>query len=133
MAMSRRFFPAILYPLFTILVFHSVARAAPPATTSPIQPVPILSPEDEAKTFDLPPGFRAEVVAAEPMVQHPVAMAFDPDGRLFVAKMRGYMPDTEGWGENKPVGRVSILEDTDGDGRMNKSTVFLDTLVLPRA
>jgi mono/diheme cytochrome c family protein len=43
------------------------------------------------------------------------------------------MPDTEGWGENKPTGRVSILEDTDGDGRMDKSTVFLDKLVLPRA
>src|SRR5262249_11031262 len=79
------------------------------------------------------PGFHAEVVAAEPMIQHPVAIAFDPDGRLFVAEMRGYMPDTEGWGENKPTGRVSILEDTDGDGRTDNATVFIDKIVLPRA
>ena len=66
------------------------------------------------------------------MVQHPVAMAFDPDGRLWVVEMRGYMPDPEGHGEDKPVGRVSILEDTDGDGRMDKATVFVDNLVMPR-
>ena len=49
-----------------------------------------------------PKGFHAELVAEEPMVQHPVAMAFDPDGRLWVCEMRGYMPDPEGNGEKKP-------------------------------
>lgn len=96
-------------------------------------PVPLLSPEEEAKTFNLPAGFHAEVVACEPMVQHPVAAQFDPDGRLWVVEMRGYMPDVEGAGETKPVGRISILEDTDGDGRIDKETVFLDKLVMPRA
>jgi mono/diheme cytochrome c family protein len=47
--------------------------------------------------------------------------------------MRGYMPDIEAHGENEPVGRISVLEDSDGDGRMDKSTVFLDKLVMPRA
>src|SRR5438874_12487523 len=107
-----------------ISAFAAPHPATAPSSAPATQPVPLLSPEDEAKTFNLPPGFRAEVVAAEPMVQHPVAMAFDPDGRLFVAEMRGYMPDTEGWGENKPVGRISMLQDTDDDGRMDKSTVF---------
>ena len=125
---------AVAAVVVSFVCVGAVAQPSSAPSTQPVpRPVPLLSPEDEAKTFNLPPGFRAEVVAAEPMVQHPVAMAFDPDGRLFVAEMRGYMPDTEGWGENKPVGRVSILEDTDGDGRMDKSTVFLDKLVLPRA
>src|SRR5687768_9869802 len=55
------------------------------------KPVPLLSAEDAARTFNLPPGFRAEVVAAEPLVQQPVAMEFDPDGRIWVVEMRGYM------------------------------------------
>lgn len=121
---------------FVVISVAAMAFAAPATTqtTQPaLKPVPLLSPEDEAKTFNLPPGFRAEVVAAEPMVQHPVAIAFDPAGRLWVAEMRNYMPDVDGWGELKPTGRISILEDTDGDGLMDKSTVFLDKLVLPRA
>src|SRR5690242_13214454 len=80
----------------SIIPLLLVAATTHPSTSPAAQPVPLLSPEEEASTFNLPPGFRAEVVAAEPMVEHPVAMAFDPDGQLFVAEMRGYMPDTEG-------------------------------------
>ena len=98
-----------------------------------IPPSPPLSAEDELKTFQLAPGIRVELVANEPMVAHPVAVQFDPDGRMWVVEMRGYMPNLEGTGEDKPVGRVSVLTDTDGDGRMDKSTVFLDGLVMPRA
>ncbi|MEO6436641.1 MAG: PVC-type heme-binding CxxCH protein [Tepidisphaeraceae bacterium] len=100
---------------------------------SPDLPVPFLTAEEAIATFNLPPGFRAEVVAAEPMVQHPVAMTFDADGRIWVCEMRGYMPNPQGSGEEAPAGRVSILEDTNGDGRMDKSTLFMDKLVLPRA
>jgi mono/diheme cytochrome c family protein/glucose/arabinose dehydrogenase len=102
------------------------------AVPAPAEPVPLLSAEEAIKTFQLPPGFRAEVVATEPMLEHPVALSFDPDGRVFVAEMRSFMPDPHGTGENEPTGRISVLEDTDGDGRMDKSTVFLDGLVLPR-
>lgn len=98
-----------------------------------IPPAPPLSAEEEIATFKLPPGFKAEVVAAEPLVESPVTMAFDPDGRLFVVEMRGYMRNYEGTGEGEPVGRIVILEDTDGDGRMDKRTVFADKLVMPRA
>jgi mono/diheme cytochrome c family protein/glucose/arabinose dehydrogenase len=108
---------------------NSPAGATPP----PAKPVPLLTGAEEARTFNLPPGFHAEVVAEEPMVEHPVAAFFDADGRLWVAEMRSYMPDVNGKGESTPDGRISILEDTDGDGRMDKSTVFLDNLVLPRA
>ncbi|WP_395751501.1 c-type cytochrome [Prosthecobacter sp.] len=92
-----------------------------------------LSPEDEMKTFKLEKGFRIELVASEPMIESPVAMSFDDQGRLYVVEMRGYMHDLNGAGESEPTGRVSLLEDTDGDGRMDKATPFLDNLVMPRA
>ena len=98
-----------------------------------IPPAPPLAPAEALKQFKLQPGFRIELVASEPMVESPVALQFDPDGRLWVVEMRGYMPNLDGMGEDKPVGRISILEDNDGDGRMDKKTVFLDGLVMPRA
>ena len=95
--------------------------------------VPALVPLQELQTFQVADGFRVELVASEPMVQDPVAITFDARGRLWVAEMRGFMPDVDGHGEKEPVGRVSVLEDDDGDGQMDRSTVFLDGLVLPRA
>ena len=56
----------------------------------------------------------------------------DPDGRLWVVEMRGFMPNFEGTGEDAPVGQVVVLEDTDDDGRADRRTVFLDGLVQPR-
>lgn len=98
-----------------------------------IPPAPVLSPEEELKTFKLPPGFHIELVAAEPMVQEPVALAFDPDARMYVVEMRGYMPDIKGTGEMAPVGRVSRLESSNHDGKYDKSAIFLDGLVIPRS
>ena len=98
-----------------------------------IPPAPVLPPNEAVKSFKLPPGFRIEIVASEPMVETPIAMQWDADGRLWVVEMRGFMPNPAGVGENDPVGRISVLEDTDGDGRMDKKTVFLDQLVMPRA
>ena len=97
-------------------------------------PVPKpLTPAEELKTFRLPKGFHAELVAAEPMVEEPIAMSWDENGRLFVCEMRGYMQDVEGKGEELPLGRIVVLEDADGDGKMDKRTVFADKLTLPRA
>lgn len=98
-----------------------------------IPPAPALTPEQAMKTFKLAPGYRLELAAAEPQVQEPVAMAFGPDGRMWVVEMRGYMPDLDGTGEDAPVGRVVVLRDADGDGRFEESKVFVDQLVLPRA
>ncbi len=91
-----------------------------------------LSPEEELKTFKLPPGFRIELVASEPMIESPVAISFDDQGRMFVVEMRSYMRDLEGTTEKDPTSRVSLLTDTDGDGRMDKVSAFLDNLVMPR-
>jgi glucose/arabinose dehydrogenase/mono/diheme cytochrome c family protein len=92
-----------------------------------------LSAEEELATFRLSPGFRAELVAAEPMVDTPVALAWDEKGRLFVCEMRDYMHNVEGIGEDQNNGRIVMLEDADGDGRMDKRTVFADGLHMPRA
>ncbi|MBK9491675.1 MAG: hypothetical protein IPO07_24890 [Haliscomenobacter sp.] len=91
------------------------------------------SPEEELATFQVEPGFQVQLVAAEPMVQEPVALSFDADGRLWVVEMRGFMPDIDGQGEKLPSGRISVLEDTNGDGLMDKSTIYLDSLVMPRS
>ena len=96
-------------------------------------PSPPNAPEDELRTFTLHSGLKIELVAAEPLVEDPVVVTFDADGRLWVVEMRGFMPDIDGEGEGERVGRVSVLEDTDGDGRMDVSTVYIDSLVLPRA
>ena len=98
-----------------------------------IPPAPVLTPEQARRAFSIQPGFEIQLVASEPMIEMPIAITFDPDGRMYVLEMRGYMPNPEGVGEEAPVGRVSVLEDIDGDGRMDKTTIFLDQLVMPRA
>ena len=98
-----------------------------------IPPSPVLSPVDQIGTFRLPEGFRAEVVAAEPLIATPVAAQFDHQGRLWVVEMTGYMRQVDGSGETEPNGSIVILKDTDGDGRMDQRTVFLGGLVMPRS
>lgn len=98
-----------------------------------IPPAPPLAPDAALKSFRIAAGYRLEIVAAEPLVQDPVAIRFGPDGRLWVVEMRGYMPNLDGQGEDLPVGRVSVLSDQDGDGRYDQGQVFLDELILPRA
>src|SRR5258706_8019583 len=110
-----------------------LAKQQPNYHTKEIPPAPVLTAEEEQKTFKLPPGFRIELVAQEPMVEEPIALTFDPDGRIYVVELRAYMPDMQGTGELDPIGRIVRLEDTDGDGKLDKRTVFLDKLSIPRA
>lgn len=98
-----------------------------------VPPAPVLSPDDALRAFRPAPGFAVELVAAEPLVVDPVAMDWDAEGRLYVVEMRGFMPNLAGEGEELPSGRVVVLEDTDADGVMDRSDVFADGLVLPRA
>lgn len=94
---------------------------------------PPLAPEAALKTFKLPPGFRIELVAADPLIETPITMQWDADGRLWVVEIPSYMNTPTAEGELNPINRLSVLEDTDGDGKMDKKTVFLDKLVMPRA
>ncbi len=91
-----------------------------------------LSPQESMKTFSLPQGYHLELVASEPMVQEPVAIAWDGNARMYVAEMLTYMQDADASGEGRPVSRIVLLEDTNEDGQMDKRSVFIDSLMLPR-
>ncbi|WP_020210587.1 PVC-type heme-binding CxxCH protein [Gilvimarinus chinensis] len=99
---------------------------------SDIPPAPVLSPEQAVKSFLLQPGFTIDVVANEPQVFSPVAIAFDAKGGIWVAEMTTYMPDVRGTGEMQAKGSIALLEDTDGDGKVDRRQVLLDNLLLPR-
>lgn len=98
-----------------------------------VPPAPVLTPEEGLASLAVHPGFRVELVAAEPLVVDPVQLVFDERGRLWVVELRGYMPDATGQGEREPVGVIAILSDTDGDGVMDHREVFADGLVMPRS
>jgi mono/diheme cytochrome c family protein len=105
------------------------------STRQLIDPDPIyqyLSPQESMKTMVLPEGYRIELVASEPMIKEPVAIAWDGNAKMYVAEMITYMQDADATGEQQPTSRISLLEDTDNDGKMDKSTVFIDSLLLPR-
>jgi len=91
-----------------------------------------LSPEESMKHMYLPKGYHLELVASEPMVSQPVAIAWDGDGRMYVAELNTYMKDVDGTGEDRPSCKIVRLEDTNGDGVMDKQTVYADGLVMPR-
>jgi len=108
--------------------------AASSETPSPKPPPfdsPPLSPADSFKLIRLRPGYEAELVAAEPLLESPVALDWDEHGRLWVVEMVDYPLGLDGKG--KPGGRVRILEDTDGDGKYDKTTLVADGLRFPPA
>ncbi|MFT5906815.1 MAG: hypothetical protein ACI9E1_002427, partial [Cryomorphaceae bacterium] len=94
---------------------------------------PVLDPVAAISKMHVAEGFELNLFAAEPQVINPVVMRFDHLGRLWVVEMVGYMNDLKGTKELEKLGRISILEDSTGDGKMDKSKVFLDKLVEPRA
>ena len=112
---------------------HQAQKPWPPGLQPVSESSPALSPEDEMKTFFLPPGYHVELVASEPMVENPILIDWDANGRMWVIEELGYMQDLPATNEREPIGRISVLEDTNHDGKMDKKTVFLDKLVLPRA
>ncbi len=113
-----------LLPSCLLVVFCAVNRADEPKAARP------LSPREEQATFRLPKGFQIDLVAAEPDVVDPVAMAFDEEGRLFVAEMRGYPNGGRATGEITS-GRIKVLEDRDGDGVYETSRIYAEGLRFP--
>jgi hypothetical protein len=112
---------------YSILLFFSVGLLITSCQTGSKNPAISF---DKYKIAD---GFEIQLAASEPLIEAPVAMDFDNQGRMWVVEMRGYMPNLDGTGEDKPNGRISILGDFDEDGRAQHAKVFLDSLVLPRA
>jgi len=87
------------------------------------------TPQASLHSIRTRPGFHVELVASEPLVQSPIAFAWGADGKLWVVEMGDYPLGLDNKG--KPGGRIKYLEDTDGDGRYDKATVFLDGLSFP--
>jgi len=104
----------------------------PPVAKTP-EKAPVLSAEQELKTFALPPGYHAQLVAREPLVIDPIWIQFDPDGRMWVLEMPGFASEPNAMNSREPINDLAVLEDTNNDGVMDKRTVFADKLVLPRA
>ncbi|MGH7959935.1 MAG: PVC-type heme-binding CxxCH protein [Opitutaceae bacterium] len=108
------------------------------AVTGKLPGMPPTPARDAAKTFRVLDGFRMDLLAAEPLVASPVAMTYDENGRAFVCEMRDY-PFTDKAnhkpGQENPtdqsIGRIRLLEDTDGDGVFDKATVFAEGLSWP--
>jgi putative heme-binding domain-containing protein len=90
--------------------------------------VPDPDPELERKTFIVPDGFEVNLFAADPMLAKPIQMNFDPQGRLWVASSEVYPQIKPGQVAND---RILILEDADGDGKAEKTTIFADGLLIP--
>lgn len=92
-------------------------------------PPPPLSPADSMQRMHLPEGFRVELFAAEPQIVKPISMTFDARGRLWVIESLDYpndvLPPFAGHD------RIKICEDTDGDGRADRTTVFAEGLSIP--
>ena len=108
----------------SILLSALIAGAVIGCNNHPTSPF-TKSAEDSLSTFALEPGFKIELVASEPLINDPVAMMVDEYGRMYVVEMPGVPFNKSG------IGRVMLLSDPDGDGSMDKSTVFADSLILP--
>ncbi len=108
---------------------HKMNDLVPPES---IPSAPVLTVEKALKTFQVQDGFVIENVAAEPYVFSPVALSFDAKGRIWVAEMTRYMQDLQGSTEMTPDGTISVLQDIDGDGKVDDRQVFLNDIILPR-
>lgn len=109
-------------------------KAQLPAFASPTDPAKLggtmpLSPQQSAKTLRVGPKLAVDLVAAEPLVSDPVAIAFGPDGKLWVAEMLDYPSGRTG--KFEPGGCVRFLEDTNADGTFDTATTFLDGIPFP--
>jgi putative membrane-bound dehydrogenase-like protein len=140
---------AAFYLVLAIVHLNAFAEIKP-ATDSPAP----LSPAESAKTFRLPPGFRAELIASEPLINEPSGVCWDEQGRLFVSELHGY--NVDGWydiqelnktgqldtsvrrirgskegrerAKAETYGVVKLLLDRDGDGRMDDAILWATNL-----
>lgn len=112
-----------------ILLIIPISLVIASCNTADKQIQPVITFEK----YKVTDGFDIQLIASEPLIQAPIVMDFDNQGRIWVVEMPGYMPNLAGTGEDARNGRISILEDFDKNGRAQHSNVFLDNLVLPRA
>src|SRR5947209_4206758 len=113
--------------LLLALLTPALARAQP--EPPPVAPTEARTPEGERRGFHLPPGFEVQLVASEPDVIHPINMAFDARGRLWVTMSIEYPFPAKNPQHTQDV--VKVLEDFGPDGRARKITTWADNLNIP--
>src|SRR5215203_6564948 len=112
--------------ILVLMGFASVLslRAAADPFAENVRTTEPLRPEEQRKTFKLPPGFKVQLVAAEPQLRKPMNMAFDGAGRLWLSESREYP-----WPTNAaPRDTIRIFSDFDANGRAKKVTIFATNL-----
>src|ERR1044071_5322883 len=123
----------LMLPLVLCVLSLDSGRAASGPAGPTLEPkdlprVPAVEATNAFKTFQIKKGFHLELVASEPLVMSPIAMCFDENGRLFVVEMRDY---SEMRDAHPHLGRIRMLEDSNGDGIFDKATVYADDLPWP--
>ena len=126
MSHARRYWETCA--ILLALSLRAADSAGPEAVANDLPRFPPVAVQDVLPTFKVRPGFRIELVASEPLVRDPIEICFDENGRMFVVEMIDY---SELRDAQPHLGHVQMLEDTDGDGRFDKSTVFADDLPWP--
>lgn len=125
----RSFLTLLVSLALTLTASPVVAQDAAEQDFSAQMPhVPPKNPTDALASFQTIPGYQIQLVAAEPLVYDPIAMAFDEFGDMFVIEMRGYSEDRD-----LNIGQIRFLQDTNNDGAIDKATVFADNLAWPTA
>src|SRR5437660_9559969 len=113
--------------MFALAATFGLAASPLYAQRAPF-PMPDPDPEVERKSFLVADGFEVNLFAADPVLAKPIQMNFDPKGRLWVVSSEVYPQIQPGQTAND---KVLVLEDRDGDGRSDKTTVFADGLLIP--
>ncbi|NOX99511.1 MAG: c-type cytochrome [Verrucomicrobia bacterium] len=121
---TKALFLSTLIASSTLCAYEKV-ETIPPGFKMP-KPLPLA---ESVATVKARPGLKVELIAAEPMVMDPISLDWGPDGKLWVVEMADYPLGTDG----APGGRVRFLEDTNGDGKYDKSTLFMEGLRFPTA
>ena len=119
--------------LLPVLFLVNASAVDPKNPTGPdfakeLPRIPPTEPKDALKTFVLQPGYKLELVASEPLIASPVAVAWDENSRLYVVEMRGYSENRD-----EKISRVKLLDSSKGDGIYDKATIFADGLLWPTA
>lgn len=113
----------------SLIVWASLAACASPAWAQRnLTEIPSTDPEVERASFQVADGFEVSLYAADPRIAKPIQMNFDPQGRLWIASSEVYPQIEPG---QKANDKILILEDTDRDGKSDKTTVFADGLLIP--
>ena len=124
---GHEFPPAVRHEAYQF-IDRILAHTPPKDLKAELPRIAPHEPNDALATFQVAPGFTIEQVAAEPLVASPVALDFDDRGRMYVVEMRDYSEQ-----DKERLGRVHLLEDTDGDGRFDRGGIFAEGLSWPTA